>query len=68
MHGRLKRSAPPPHSGPQIAGRRDAARHVFSVNVRGATSPLFTSSHVQGADTGAPGFGRTAYAAANVAL
>ena len=26
-----------------------------SVNVRGPTSPLSTSSHVHGADTGAPG-------------
>ena len=31
-----------------------------SVNVRGPTSPRSTSSHVHGADTGAPGFARTA--------
>src|SRR5262249_11697682 len=41
---------------------------VLSVNERGSTSPRSTSSHVHGADTGAPGFARTAYAAANVAL
>src|SRR5262249_52732394 len=41
---------------------------VRSVNVRGWTRPLSTSCQVHGADTGAPGFGRTAYAAANVAL
>jgi hypothetical protein len=28
--------------------------------VRGPTAPLSISSHVQGADTGAPGFARTA--------
>src|SRR5688500_17152320 len=39
-----------------------------TVNVRGSTSPRTTSSHVHGADTGAPGFARTVYAAANVAL
>ena len=33
---------------------------VRSVNVRGATSPRSTSSHVHGAETGAPGFARTA--------
>ena len=38
------------------------------VKVRGPTAPLSISSHVQGADTGAPGRARTAYAAANVAL
>ena len=36
---------------------------VRNVNVRGAMSPCSTSSHVHGADTGAPGFARTAYAA-----
>jgi hypothetical protein len=41
---------------------------VRSVNVCGATSPPSISSHVQGADTGAPAFARSAYAAANVAL
>jgi hypothetical protein len=30
------------------------------VNVCGWTLPFSTSSHVHGADTGAPGFGRTA--------
>lgn len=39
-----------------------------SVNVCGWTSPDSTSSQVHGADTGAPGLARTAYAAANVAL
>ena len=39
-----------------------------SVNVRGFTSPRSISSHVHGADTGAPRFARTVYAAANVAL
>ena len=33
---------------------------VRSVNVRGPTSPRSISSHVHGADTGAPGFARTA--------
>ena len=33
---------------------------VRSVNVRGPTSPRSTSSHVHGAETGAPGFARTA--------
>ena len=41
---------------------------VRSVNVRGTTAPDSTSSHVHGADTGAPGLARTVYAAANVAL
>jgi len=36
----------------------------LTLNVRGSTLPLSTSSHVHGADTGAPGFGRTAYTAA----
>jgi hypothetical protein len=39
-----------------------------SVNVLGSTAPRSISSHVQGADTGAPGLARTVYAAANVAL
>ena len=39
-----------------------------SVNVRGATSPPSISFHVHGADTGAPRFARTVYAAAKVAL
>ena len=38
------------------------------LNVVGPTFPVMTSSQVHGADTGAPGFARTAYAAANVAL
>jgi len=38
------------------------------VNVPGCTSPRSISSHVQGADTGAPRLARTVYAAANVAL
>src|SRR5262249_14700311 len=38
-----------------------------SVNERGPTAPRSISSQVHGADTGAPGFGRTAYVAANVA-
>src|SRR4051812_49201691 len=37
-------------------------------NVCGPTAPLATSSQVHGADTGAPGRGRTAYGAAYVAL
>jgi hypothetical protein len=37
---------------------------VRSVNVCGVTSPRSISSHVHGADTGALGFGRTAYVAA----
>ena len=39
-----------------------------SVKVCGNTSPPATSSQVHGADTGAPGLARTAYAAAKVAL
>ena len=39
-----------------------------SVNEPGLTLPRSTSSHVHGADTGAPRFARTVYAAANVAL
>ena len=40
---------------------------VRSVKVCGWTSPRSISSHEHGADTGAPRFARTAYAAANVA-
>jgi hypothetical protein len=36
------------------------AAMVRSVNVPGPTSPRSISSHVHGADTGAPGFARTA--------
>ena len=42
-------------------------RTKVKVNARGFAAPLSTSSHVHGAETGAPGFGRTAYAAAYVA-
>ena len=38
------------------------------LKVSGATLPFSISSHVHGADTGAPRFARTVYAAANVAL
>ena len=47
----------PPHRSPTPATRPAIVR---SVNVRGPTSPRSTSSHVHGADTGAPGFARTA--------
>jgi hypothetical protein len=40
----------------------------LKVKVLGPTFPLSTSSQVQGADTGAPGFARTPYTAAWVAL
>ena len=39
----------------------------LNVNDVGVTRPLASSSQVHGADTGAPGRGRTAYAAAKVA-
>ena len=54
-----------PTGQPTLAMRSGMVR---SVNVRGPTSPRSTSSHVHGADTGAPRFARTVYAAANVAL
>jgi hypothetical protein len=41
---------------------------VRSFNLCGPTAPDSSSSQLQGADTGAPRFGRTAYGAANVAL
>ena len=44
------------------------AAMLRNVNVRGSTVPRSISSHVHGAETGAPGFARTAYAAAKVAL
>ena len=53
------------HTSPTFAMRSGMFR---SVNVPGFTSPRSTSSHVHGADTGAPRFARTVYAAANVAL
>src|SRR4051812_7599926 len=53
------------HRSPTLAVLAAIARKV---NVCGATSPRSISSHVHGADTGAPGLARTAYAAANVAL
>jgi hypothetical protein len=37
-------------------------------NVCGPIFPRSISAQVQGAETGAPGLGRTAYGAANVAL
>ena len=54
-----------PHRSPTSAIRSAMLR---SVNDCGLTLPLSTSSQVHGADTGAPGLARTAYAAANVAL
>jgi hypothetical protein len=53
------------HTSPTVLMR---AAMLRIVNVCGATSPRSTSFHVQGADTGAPGFARMVYAAANVAL
>src|SRR5712672_1170645 len=53
------------HRSPTFATRSGMFRRV---NVPGFTSPRSTSSHVQGADTGAPRFARTVYAAAKVAL
>ena len=44
------------------------AGSVRSVNVLGPTAPRSISSHVHGAEIGAAGRARTAYAAANVAL
>jgi hypothetical protein len=51
----------PDHKSPTASIRADI---FFNVNVCGPTSPTTTSSQVQGADTGAPGLDRTAYAAA----
>jgi len=45
------------HKSPTSAMR---AAIVRSVKVRGPTSPRSSSSQAQGADTGAPGFARTA--------
>ena len=39
-----------------------------TLNDLGPTAPVSTSSHVHGAETGAPVFARTVYVAANVAL
>jgi hypothetical protein len=39
-----------------------------TVNVPGSTVPCSISSHVHGAETGAPRLARTVYGAANVAL
>jgi len=58
---RLLRSA---HKSPTSFIRRAIVRNV---NVCGPTFPRSISSQVHGADTGAPGFARTAYTAANVA-
>src|SRR3954453_7233424 len=44
------------HSSPTVATRSAILR---TLKVCGATLPFATSSHVHGADTGAPGFGRT---------
>src|SRR5262245_13759414 len=44
------------HRSPTVATRSGIVR---SVNVRGPTAAVSISSHVQGADTGAPGFART---------
>ena len=64
----LQRAPALAHVGPQVADARDARRHVAQRERLRPTSPRSTSSHVHGADTGAPGLARTAYAAANVAL
>jgi hypothetical protein len=61
----LRRLRIPDHRSPAASIR---LAMFLSVNVRGATAPLATSSHVHGADTGAPGLDRTAYTAAWVAL
>src|SRR5207247_108453 len=61
-HGRAWRSD---QRSPTAATRACIDR---SVSVCGRTVPFSTSSHVHGAEIGAPGFGRTAYAAANVAV
>src|SRR5262249_31796626 len=53
------------HTSPAFSMRSAIVR---SLNVRGPTAPDSTSSHVHGADTGAPGFARTVYGAANGAL
>src|SRR5438128_8904956 len=45
------------HTSPTSATRPAIVR---SVNVCGPTSPRSSSSHVHGAETGAPGFARTA--------
>src|SRR5437879_2426368 len=50
------------HTSPTFAMRSGIFRRV---NVRGFTSPRSISSHVHGADTGAPHLARTVYAAAN---
>ena len=52
------------HTSPSLATRVGMFR---SVKVVGPTLPPSTSFHVHGADTGAPRFARTVYAAANVA-
>ena len=44
------------HRSPTASRRAGIVR---SVNVCGATAPRSTSSHVHGADTGAPGRART---------
>lgn len=53
------------HRSPTSAIRFSIVRNV---KLFGCTSPVSTSSHEHGADTGAPGFARTVYVAANVAL
>ena len=53
------------HRSPTSSIRSGMLRRV---NDCGITFPLSTSSQVHGADTGAPRFGRSAYAAAKVAL
>ena len=55
----------PAHRSPSSATRSGMFRRL---NVSGSTSPRSISSHVHGADTGAPRFARTVYGAANVAL
>src|SRR5687767_8082644 len=53
----LRRLRMSDHKSPTASIR---AAIFFSVNVLGPIDALSSSSHVQGADTGAPGFARTA--------
>ena len=53
---------------PQVVRTMMRSAMLRIVNVCGSTSPLSSSSHVHGAEIGAPALARTAYAAANVAL
>src|SRR6476469_6903710 len=55
----------PVHTSPNASMRADMFR---TVKARGAAAPRSSSSHEQGAETGAPCLGRTVYGAAKVAL